>query len=96
MPGNREATASGRLVYAPDDRLELHTTSGNDVFQHHEPIPWVHGLTVDGRPVTLRNCFALNWSLNMPGGVAARVYAQQAFVGMHAELVAPERRPSRD
>jgi hypothetical protein len=84
LPANPDRTAYGRLVYSPDEGLELHTASGSEFAGVIEPTPWIHGMTVDGRPVTLRNCFARAWSMNIPGGATARVYAKQAFVGMHA------------
>lgn len=84
LPENPDASAYGRLKYSPEGGLELETVASGDVFPHHTPIPWIHGETGDGRRVTLRNCFVLAWSLNMPGGILARTYAQQAFVGMHA------------
>lgn len=85
LPADPDKQAIGSLSYAPEERMKLHTTRGSGAFPHNESIPWVHGLTIDGRPVTLRNCFVYDWSLNMPGGVSATLYAQQAFVGMYAE-----------
>jgi hypothetical protein len=84
QPDDAEATAYGLLTYTPEDGLLLRLTSGRDIVPINTSVPWLHGLTVDGRPITLRNCSAFNWSLHIPGGVDARVRAEQAFVGMHA------------
>lgn len=83
-PARPGVVAYGRLIYSPDEGLELDLASGSDVIGLNEPVPWIHGLTVQGRRVTLRNCFARSWTMTIPGGFAARVYAEQAFVGMHA------------
>lgn len=84
LPGEEEQLASGRLVYTPDDGLRLELVSGGAVFKDHSSVAWVHGLTVDGRRVTLRDCDVLDWRLSMPGGVFANAQVGMAFVGMHA------------
>jgi hypothetical protein len=83
-PDNPDEVAFGRLVYSPTTGLELHLASGSDVIRVEQPADWLHGLTVQGRRVTLRKCFARNWRMSIPGGIEARVHAGQAFVGMHA------------
>lgn len=83
-PDDPGATAYGILTYKPEDGLQLRLTSGRDIVRFDTPIPWLHGLTVDGRPVTLRNSFVSAWSHHIPGGIDARVHVHEAFVGMHA------------
>jgi ApeA N-terminal domain 1 len=85
VPGRREHIAHGRLTYSPEVGVELHLTSGKDVLPATEPTPWLHGQTVRGRPVTLRNCSAPRaWTASWPGGVEARARVELAFIGMHA------------
>ncbi len=84
LPSAPDHTASGRLVYDPDSGLRLETIGGA-VFHPNDPIPIILGLTVEGRPVTLRKCWVRDWSAHLPGGIRAETHAHEAFVGMHAE-----------
>jgi hypothetical protein len=84
LPDDAERTAFGRLVYNPIEGLTLHLISGAEIINPQRPAAWVHGLSVQGRPVTLRNCVTWGWSMHIPGGIEARVYVEEAFVGMHA------------
>jgi hypothetical protein len=83
VPGKPEDVAYGRLRFSPEDGLELDLASGTDIVGINSSVPWLNGLTVQGRPITLRNCFAREWSLTIPGGIAARIYAEQASAGNH-------------
>src|SRR5438128_1926038 len=56
-PRDPDAIAHGVLRYTPEDGLQLRLTSGRDIISPNEPADWLQGLTVDGRPVTLRNCW---------------------------------------
>jgi ApeA N-terminal domain 1 len=87
-PGDRDQHAAGRLIYTPG-QLRIDLTSGADLLMRRPddpdgPVPWLHGMTVDGRPVTLHGCHLTKWSLHHPGGVLQEAVVDLAAVGMHA------------
>lgn len=83
LPDAPESTATGRLTYVPDEGLLL-DVMGGALFHTSTPLPWILGLTVDGRRVTLRNSFMTTSSVNMPGGIHVVLRVNQAVVGVHA------------
>jgi len=84
LPGAPNEIASGRLIYQPYEPLRLEAVSAGRLLGTSDSIPWLHGLMVDGRFVTLRNLVIVDWSLSMPGGVLAQAHVGEAFVGMYA------------
>jgi hypothetical protein len=84
LPGEEDQSGSGRLLYEPVTGLHIEVVGGGVFKDPTASVPWVLGLTVDGRRVTLRGCDVLDWGLSMPGGVFAKARVAQAFVGMHA------------
>jgi hypothetical protein len=84
LPGAHGSVASGRLRFQPFESLMLEAVSSGGFLSFDEPVPWLLGLTVDGRPVTLRDLVVVDWRLSMPGGVLVKAHAREAFVGMHA------------
>jgi hypothetical protein len=83
-PGAPAEVASGRLIYEPDGGLRLETVSGGRLLEIDDPCPWLHGLTVDGRFVTLRELHVQHQSVSMPGGILTRARVREAFVGTYA------------
>jgi hypothetical protein len=86
VPGREENAASGRLLFDPVDGLTLETVSDLPLLgTGNEPEPFVLGITVDGRLVTLRRVFGVQQRWNSLGGVwALTAHANTAFIGMHA------------
>ncbi len=85
LPDAPEDVASGRLIYEPYEGLRLQAVSAGRLLATSEPIEWLHGMTVDGRFVTLRNLDVVNWSMSMPGGILAEANVGEAFVGFYAD-----------
>jgi ApeA-like protein/HEPN superfamily Apea-like protein len=84
VPTAADRTASGRLIYQPFEPLRLELVSGGGIFDHSQTASWVHGLSVEGRFITLHDLVIDHWSLNIPGGVVERARVEEAFVGMYA------------
>ena len=84
IPGSSDPGASGRLIYEPYGQMRLKVISAPPQLFFDELPGWVHGLTVDGRMVTLRDPMLSKSSMNIPGGIRVEALVGAAFVGMHA------------
>jgi hypothetical protein len=86
LPDAPDDVASGRLIYEPYEGLRLQAVSASQLLRTgDESVAWLHGMTVDGRFVTLRNVDIVNWRMSMPGGVLAEANVAEAFVGLYAK-----------
>jgi hypothetical protein len=86
LPDAPKEVASGRLIYEPYEGLRLQAVSaGRLLATGDQVIAWLHGMTVDGRFVTLRNLDVVDWRMSMPGGILAEANVAEAFVGFYAE-----------
>ncbi len=83
VPQKANRIVSGRLIYRPGERLRFEAISGHDL-RLVGTVPWLNGLTVDGRQITLRTMSIVNMNAYAPGGVLVAGDVYQAIVGMHA------------
>jgi hypothetical protein len=84
---NPDEKLAGKMIYLPGDFIKLELieafVTGENNFPNHNIKYIIHGISKDGKFITMFNCFVENYQMHFPGFSECKFSSNSIFIGAH-------------